>query len=194
MIQNDEIKCSLTEVPFQTTLSFEFLISELKAICENPNHALCESAKKMLRDLDEVPELKKPIVKDNVLRKNKDLVDRLMSFVFNPANDELELSAATPPFTPAPFYSSKLFDETIKGQHRELQMAKDFENNKMVIAIIYQAYLVILKKFYDFEINVDMPFTCNAYQRGSIATATHVQSAVVNGSLVPIQPLQAPNK
>ncbi len=159
MIQNEEIKCSLTEIPFKTTLSFEYLIADLEDISRDSGHPMNASAKDILKELIEVPALMGTIDDLTLVKKNQTLVNKLMAFVLNPANSDLELSAATPPLIPKPFFSTKLFDQTIRGKHRKMEMARDFDKDKMLIAVIYQAYLVVLKKFYKVDVDVDVPFT-----------------------------------
>lgn len=158
MTQNEEIKCSLKEIPFKTNLSFEYLIKELKNISQDTDHPLNASAIQILEELKTSPSLTKPIKDVEFSEKDQALVNKLMAFVINPATSDSDLSALTPPFIPKPFFTTRLFDETIRGKHRKLEMAKEFENDNMLVAIVYQAYLVILQKFYDFEVDIDLPF------------------------------------
>jgi len=157
-MKTEEIKCNLNRIPFKTSLSFECLIAELKELSSNPRHPMSESAISILAEIEKFPFLKEPIENLSHITENQDLVNKLMAFVFSPLKDTLEIASATPPFTPEPFFSTRLFDETIRGDHRKFELAKDIDHDKMFIAIIYQAYLIILKKFYDLDISVDLPF------------------------------------
>ena len=158
MLNNEEIKCSLTEIPFKTSLSFEYLIDELIKISGDKDHPLMDSASKTLQEVEKVPELKKTIKDYSVIKENRKLVNKLMAFVFSPSKWDIEMSAASSPFASQTFFSTNLFDSTLKGDHRKLQMARDFENENVIVVIIYQAYITILKKFYNVEINMDIPF------------------------------------
>ena len=131
MIQYEDIKFSLNQIPFKTTLSFEYLLEELKEMSRDKNNPLTDSASKMLRKVDQVPELKKPIRDFSIVDKHRELVNQLMAFVFSSSADDATLSAASQPFTPKTFYSTKLFDETIKGEHRKLQMAKEINEDNL---------------------------------------------------------------
>ena len=158
MMKIEKINCSFHKIPFKSILSFEFLLAELNNISSDPIHPLRESAASVLEETKKFPFLKKPIKDRSVLIENQAIVDKLMAFVFNPMKDKLDIAAAVPPFVPEPFFSTHLFKETIGGEHRKFELANDMEQDKMLIAVIYQAYLVILEKFYGLNIYVDIPF------------------------------------
>ena len=159
MANSEQIDCSLSKIPFKTSLSFEYLIDEIKKISLKEAHPLQQLAKEIIWKLDEAPVLKKTITDRSVLNKNQSLVNQMMAFVFNPLNDTMDLAAAFPPFEMHPIYSTQLFDSTLKGEHRKLEMAEEIDHDKMLIAMLYQAYLAILEHFYDFRIGMDFPFT-----------------------------------
>jgi len=156
---DENIKCSFTEIPFKSSLSFEYLIAYIENIARNAEHPLNESAVSLLKSLDEVPGLKESITDFSIVKNNQKLVNRLMAFVFNPLNDNIELSSASSPFFPKSFYATKLYDDTFRGENKTLEIAKDFENNKNFLVLIYQAYLIILNKIYNFDLEIDIPFT-----------------------------------
>jgi hypothetical protein len=158
MMKIEKINCSFHKIPFKSILSFEFLLAELNNISSDPIHPLRESAASVLEETKKFPFLKKSIKDRSVLIENQAIVDKLMAFVFNPMKDKLDIAAAVPPFVPEPFFSTHLFKETIGGEHRKFELANDMEQDKMLIAVIYQAYLVILEKFYGLNIYVDIPF------------------------------------
>lgn len=158
MMKIEQITHSFSKIPFKSILSFEFLLEELKNISSDPKHPMRESAKSVIKEVEKFPFLKKPIKDHAVLSDNQAILDNLMAFVFNPMKDNLDIAAAVPPFMPEPFFSTQLFKETIGGENRKFELANDVAHDKMLIAVIYQAYLVILKKFYGLDIYVDIPF------------------------------------
>lgn len=158
MLRNEEIKCSFEEIPFRQTLTFEYLIKEIREIGKDAAHPLHDSAKGIIGDLKVVPQLEGPVTDPAILEENSDFVNRLMSFVLNPSRTAIDLSAAAAPFVHKPFYVTELFKTTFTGEHKKLQMAKGTEDDKMLIAIIYQAYMVVLNKFFSFDIKIDVPF------------------------------------
>jgi len=156
---NEEIKCSFKEIPFKSSLSFEYLITEMQNIESDSSHPLYDSAKKILKEIDSVPELKNTITDFSLVKKHQNIINKLMIFVFNPLEDNTVMASAGAPFIPKPFYSTKLFDQNMRGEYRKLKVAKDIDKNVMLLAVIYQAYLIILKKFYNFKIDIDIPFS-----------------------------------
>ena len=158
MMKNEKITCSFSKTPFKSILSFEFLLAELYKISSDPMHPMRDSTASILKETEKFPFLKKPIKDRSVLIENQAIINKLMAFVFNPMKDNLDIAAAVPPFMHEPFFSTQLFKETIGGEHMKLELANDMEQDKMLIAVIYQAYLVILKKFYGLDIYVDVPF------------------------------------
>lgn len=155
---NEDIKCSFTERPFRSTLSFELLIGHIRKISVDKVHPMYLPAKDILKKLEAVPELLGPIEDFAVVRENRETVNQLMSFVINPLMTEVEIGSAMAPFFPKPFYSTRLFDQKMRGEHHRFEVASDMEANKMLMAVIYQAYLIILQKFYDFHYEIALPF------------------------------------
>ncbi len=149
----------MTEIPFKTSLSFEYLIAEIEKIAENITHPMHGLANNTLAEIKKVPELRVSVTDFNLVRENRELVNRMMAFVFNSLEDDVTLASANSPFYPKPFYSTNLFDETISGDHKKLEVTKDLDKSSMIIAMIYRAYLIVLKQFYGFKSDIQMPFT-----------------------------------
>ena len=157
-MMNEKIKCSFDKLPFNSSLSFEYLFAELKRIKKDASNPLQSLANEMLNKVESFPELQEKAIEFDTVEKHKDLIRQMMVFVFNPLNSDIELSSAVPPFFPKPFYYSNKFAEVFKGENKKLEIAKDMDNNMRLLAGIFQAYLIILKRFYDVELNIDMPF------------------------------------
>jgi len=156
---NEEIKCSFTDIPFKSSLSFEYLIAHIEKIAGQKDHPLYDSAKNTITEIDKVPELKKGITDFSIVKINQNLVNRLMTFVFNPLDTNTVTSSASAPFNPKSFYSTKKFDKIMRGENKKLEVAKDVEMKHMLLAVLYQAYMIILIKFYNFDFGADIPFT-----------------------------------
>lgn len=155
---NQKVKCSFDEVPFRSTLSFELLIRQIEEIGKDKTNPFRDSALKVIKELSQVPGMKKPIADFKLVKENRALVDKMMAFAVSPHNGDVHMSAATAPFYPKSFYSTKLFDETLRGEHLRIEIANAMGENKKFLVLIYQAYLIILKKFYDFQFDIDLPF------------------------------------
>jgi GAF domain-containing protein len=149
----------MTEIPFKTSLSFEYLIAEIEKIAENITHPMNGLANHTLAEINKVPDLKVPVKDFSLVGENRELVNRMMAFVINPLEDDVILASTHSPFYPKPFYSTSLFDKVLSGDHKKLEVNKDLDKSSMIIAIIYRAYLIVLQQFYGFKFDVQMPFT-----------------------------------
>ena len=159
MKQEDKIKCSFSEIPFKTALSFEYLINEMENIADNSGHPLTILAQNVLKEIDKIPELKGTINDFNIVRDNRKLVEQLMSFVFNPLEDDQVLSAASAPFNPKSFFYSSFYAQNFRGENKKLEPSKNFQKSNVLLTVIYRAYLIILKKYFDFDSDIEVPFT-----------------------------------
>lgn len=154
----EHISCSISKIPFKSTLSFEYLINEVEKISLSDKHPMQEMAKSLMQNLEKVPEFRKPISDRSLLIKNRSLVHQMMAFVVNPLNDLHELSEVYPPFEMDSLYSTSLLKQVFHAKGRKLELTREGEQNMYLIAMIYHSYLIILEKIYDFKIDVDMPF------------------------------------
>lgn len=159
MKTKNHISCSVKALPFKTSLSFEFLIEEIRNIYESGNHPMQAMAKNVLETLKNAPEFNAPISNENLLKKHENLVRQLIAFVINPLNDSTQMAAVCAPFGHDIIHSTSLFDTTVQGESKTIEIAKDVDQDLSVIAMIYQAYLVILKEVYKFNFDNDLPFT-----------------------------------
>ena len=131
MKESKRINRNLGKLPIKTTLSFEYFIDELNKISQITNHPLQEMAASFMQKLDQAPELKKPVSDMTVLQNNQTLLNQMMSFIFNPLNDDTDISAAFSPFSTDPLYSTKYYKETIGAEHRSLEVADKIDDHKM---------------------------------------------------------------
>jgi len=157
-MMNEKIKCSFQTVPFKSSLSFEYLLAELETIKNDKNNPLQTLARETLKKVEGVPSFKDADVNFDVVKENQELVNQMMAFVFNPLNTDIEVSSVLPPFMPRPIYYSNKYASIFKGENKKLEVAKDMDNNMMLLAAIFRAYLIILIRFYDASLNVDIPF------------------------------------
>ena len=158
MKQKENIQCSFSKIPFKTTLSFEYLIEEIKKIGENSDHPMNHQANMVLGELKDSPELKGHSCEFEFVEQNRELINKLMAFVFNPLEDDITISSAGAPFIPKPIYNTSLHKKLILNDSIKIEPTADAGENSMFLAIIYQAYLIILKKFFDFKFDIDVPF------------------------------------
>lgn len=155
----NHINCSIKDIPFKTSLSFELLINEIELIAEDTSHPMQTMAAALLPEIQKIPELRQAVCPNSLLEKQKKVIANMMAFVFNPLNDRNEMSGAMPPFNPNRFFSTSLFEKNIGGENKKLEIAKESNQDMNLISMLYHAYLLILDKVYDYKIDVDLPFT-----------------------------------
>lgn len=175
---NEEIKCSFTKIPFKSSLSFEFLLDTIERISKDSSSPLQRLAKDAIKRVGAIPAFRTSPVDPALLEDYRDEVNMLMAFVFNPLDNNTVITAAMAPFQPKPFHTSSLFNENLRGEHIRLEMANELGKNKQFLAVIYQAYLIILQKFYNFQFNIDIPFVAKATHEAN--HSVHYYKILVN--------------
>ena len=153
-----ETHCSMGDIPFKRSLSFEMLIAEIEKVANNKLSLFHQSAKDLLDKVDKVPELQKTINDVTLLQKHEELLDELMSFVFNPLSSEEEIAAAFAPFQMEPVFMTKRFLKTIGAENKKMELYGAKQEKDALIEVIYQAYFIILAKIYDVKLPVELPF------------------------------------
>ncbi len=159
MKNHEKIQCSFTKLPFKTTLSFEYLVAEIENIAGQSKHPMNQLAKKLVNELDKTPELKVAIEDCSIIGDNYDLIEKMMAIIFNPLDDDVFISSAGAPFDPNEFYFTSLFKEKMHREHYKFEIAKDIEKKDPIITLIYQAYLIILVRYFGFEFDISIPFS-----------------------------------
>lgn len=185
--ENVKIKCSLKEVPFKTSLSFEHLIELIKEISLLDSHPMNSMAVETMAKLDMVPELKGNDIDETILEENQTIVNQIMGFAFNPVNDTFDLAAAFPPFNTLPFFTTHHFNETIGGEHHEIEIAKKTVGKTQLIMHIYHAYFIIFEKIYGIKTSVDkMPNTLKVTNK--LDKSIYYYNATINTQYLQVKP------
>ena len=153
-----DLKLSIDRLPFKTNISFLPLIHQLKKEGEN-NRIGADALKDVLKKLEEVPELLEPSVNLESIRKNQELVDRLLNFVIPFTASKGQMIALTLPFDHQHFYCTPKFSEVIEDPSKELSSIKSSLDPKWDLCVkILHAYIIVLSRFYDFDLRVDNLF------------------------------------
>ncbi|MBT1703090.1 GAF domain-containing protein [Chryseosolibacter indicus] len=146
---------TLKEFPFKTVLNLNLLAEYWeKSIRSGEIPAFAHG---VLESLSQAPELRKPIEDISVLEKHRDLVNFLMGAVIPSAQTEEDLIAATIPFDFKSFYATKAFQKTIDFGKLSKTSKVDVPANEMVIGKTIHACMLILKHFYNVDVNFDRP-------------------------------------
>jgi hypothetical protein len=116
-----------------------------------------EFARRLVSDVEKVPDLTGVISDFSVLEKHDKLVDALMSAVFPPSYWNTNLQAVTPPFAFKAIYSTPRFDELFINENRMFDFNMNINTELFEIGKVVSTYAGILKKIYDIDMTVVFP-------------------------------------
>jgi hypothetical protein len=144
------------DFPFKTTLNLRLLIEYWEKSLQN---SFCSGAsEEMLAAINATPELKLPIENEEVLERNKSIIDFLMSAIVAPAFAQSELTAAIVPFQFKSIFSTPAFDRAIDFNNLHSSVVHiSIPDQKLLTGKIMKACTLILNKFYDANISIDKP-------------------------------------
>ena len=146
---------NLEKVPynavFDLRLLVEFWEKKLKKGAES------EWTRQLLKRIALAPELKAPLVDKGILDKQRDLIDFMMGAAIPYASGNSDLAAAVVPFEQNPFYSTPAFNEAVPSGSFDDVVSINVPGNRYVIAATLKASLLILRQFYNVEIEFDKP-------------------------------------
>jgi hypothetical protein len=149
------VSTSLKEFPFKSVLNLRLLVEYWEEAIHSGS--VPAFGKPLLEQINLAPELKQPIHDLAVLDKHKELLNFLMTAVISPANQDIELSAATFPFQFQAFYSTRAFRKTIDFETLSNKAEVNIPVNDMVAGKTVHACLLILQKYYNVDITIDKP-------------------------------------
>ncbi|WP_066627247.1 GAF domain-containing protein [Labilibacter marinus] len=157
--KSNEIICDFEETPFQMSLSFHLLIEKIEEISRDKQNPYFLNANDVLKKVKQLPELSNVITDVSLLENHADLIKQLMSFVINPLNENIDISAVFSHFDRKPIHTSVLYDEHIGNSAFSIDYAIHLAPNQDLVFMVFQAYLTILKKYYNFDFESNVPFT-----------------------------------
>jgi hypothetical protein len=143
---------------FKSTFSLRKLIEFWRSSSQDEEQCIgTEFAKRLVADVEKVPELMNPIADFAVLEKHEKLVDALMSAIFPPSYWNTNLQAIMPPLDFHAAYCTPTFGKLFLNEKSNFDFnmsmpASLFENGKVVFL-----YAGLLKRFYDIDMTVILP-------------------------------------
>lgn len=149
---------SVKTFPFKSSLSLKNLIEFWEEEAKSTNKLRAETAKNILNQLSNAPELQNPIEDDSVLDKYSDLIELMMSAVYPASAREKQISASVAPFSFKSFYSSPMFSKIFNLTADKKFGNAVFDEREMLANKILNAYLMILKKYYGKKYRLDNQF------------------------------------
>ncbi|NOU59978.1 GAF domain-containing protein [Marinifilum caeruleilacunae] len=155
----DRLKLSIEEVPFKKSLSFVPLINKLKEH-KTLNGSLDIQGEAILKLVEEKPELAKVDFNIKDIEKYKDEIHVLMSYFFTPVQYREEIGVVATPFDDQNFYFTPKYLELYGNENLTVEMVEQKEQDKCfkTFSMLFYAYSMILKRFYNFELGLGYLF------------------------------------
>lgn len=151
----------MKEFPFQSSLSLQGLVDYWKHEKSKEGEFGYFAVRQIEEYLKEHPELLSDITNHDVLEKNCDFIDFLMSAVI-PVSNTQTMAAAYRPFSFESFYETAAHQKLISLHGSILELAKDIPIESINLHKTFGAYAEILKRFYQVDITVEKPIILGA--------------------------------
>lgn len=155
----DQLKLNIDHIPFKKSLSFLPLINKLKR--EQRNGVENDLHSKIILDLvAKIPELANPDFNIKDVGKYENEIHTMMSYFFTPAQYKKDIGVVASPFDDQNFYFTPNYLKIYNNENIEIEFVEQKHQDKCYVTftkLIY-AYLMILPKFYDFQLEMDYLF------------------------------------
>jgi hypothetical protein len=145
------------EYPLRAKLSLRPLIDHLKALASSKVGPKACRQEEIDALVGEAPSLLEPIEDLNQLDRHKEVVSRLMGYVFPPPFWENGTVGAIVPFSMKPFFVSPKFQSLFMGPEGLLGGRTNVDHEMFARGRVIRAYLFILEKFYGIRQRLDYP-------------------------------------
>ena len=156
------------EFPFKSKLSFTNLIGYWQVRTNDKNSFIAATAKEIVKQVNNAPELLQPIEDTKILDKHKNTIDLLMTAIFSPYIEEEEMMAVMTPFKKESIHVTKSY-QTIIDMVESYEALFDFvENEEILVSKTLAAYSAIMQMYYgtSIAINKHMVYTLQDAQSG----------------------------
>jgi len=172
------------ELPLKIKVSFKPIFNYLEDVSKNENHFLNASAKSLLIEMQDYPELKNGFEDLTLLDKYNKEIDRLLDLLFPEILQENEIKAATIPFDFTAFKLSKRFENILNdaGDAYDFQV-RNYDESKVFI----MSCTFILAYCYDTFVDFRRPFYFDIPDKNGIEK--HYRS-LYNGDFFQVTPLE----
>lgn len=114
-------------------------------------------ARRLVSEVENIPELMNPIADYSVLKKHEKLVDALMSAVFPPSYWNSNLQTITPPFEFKSVYSTPRFNELFTDENGMFDFDMNIKPDLFEIGKVVSTYAGLLKNVYNYDMTVVFP-------------------------------------
>ncbi|WP_418263452.1 GAF domain-containing protein [Flavobacterium faecale] len=143
-----------TESPFKTQISFHKLIESLEAIALTDIDYRSNYAKALLKEIEQVPELRTGIEDYNTIKENKQLIKNLLSDLFPTALTKNEIKAITVPFQNLTFNYTERFTSILENAGTTFDITiRDYNEDQLYI----MSCILILNNYYGQKLDYNKP-------------------------------------
>jgi len=145
------------EYPLRARLSLRPLIDHLKALAYSETGPKACRPEEIEAWISEAPELMEPVEDPAQLDHRRDVISKLMAFVFPPLFWENGIVGAIVPFSMKPFFVSPKFKKLFLSGEGVLRGRTNVDHEMFARGRMIRAYLFILEKFYGIKQRFDYP-------------------------------------
>lgn len=147
-----------TNFPFKTTFSLNKLIDFWRNTANNAEECIgTEFARKLVSDVEKIPELNGIITDLTVLDKHRELVDALMSAIFPPAYLNTNMTSISLPLISTSIYSTQRFKDYFEDENRSFTFNLNVSPEYFDVGKIITVYATVLKRVYNVDMTVIVP-------------------------------------
>ncbi|AOW22052.1 GAF domain-containing protein [Urechidicola croceus] len=143
------------ELPLNLHVSFEKVYSFYKKYAEDSKHPFHKSAKDILQQINNFPELIEGFTDESILEKNKEQIDLLLEPLFPEILTDNEIKSAAVPYTFTTFRFSNRFKKILENAPEDYELKiRNLEENEMYL----QSCVMILNFCYGYSVDLKRPF------------------------------------
>jgi GAF domain-containing protein len=150
---------SLWEFPFQLQLHLKPFIDYWRALAVSPNSPISdETVAKIEQILKKNPELFEPTIDIRIFEPHQEFLNLLFAQAIPVEGFSNSIEAVTAPFAPyPPIKATRAYQNIVNPSDGKFELLDiSFSGIYVDLRVLY-AYKFILKKFYNFDLNVDQP-------------------------------------
>ena len=146
------------EFPFKSSFSLEKLIDFWRNTANEAEECLStDFARRLVQDIEQIPELNGIITDYTVLNKHKKLVDSLMAAVFTPAYWNTNLTSVCQPLLSTSIYATPRFNELFVDENggftRDLNVSQAYFDIGKIVTV----YASILRRVHNIDMTITVP-------------------------------------
>ncbi|SMD34495.1 hypothetical protein SAMN04488029_2042 [Reichenbachiella faecimaris] len=143
------------DFPFECKLSLTNLIGYWQVRTNDPNKFLASTAKTIMKQVNQAPELLEPIEDFALVEKHRETVDLLMTAIFSPFTEEEEMVSAMTPFKKEDIHSTKAYKDLMVQAGSYEALLDPEEMAQIMLHKTMAGYFAIMQMYYGLTIALD---------------------------------------